>query len=231
MPNRPIPERTSDDCRRFSGLTRLYGEEGQARLATAHVCVVGIGGVGSWAAEALARSGVGRLTLIDLDHVAESNINRQIQAADPTLGQAKVEAMRARIAGYAPDCGLTLIDDFVTPENAAEYLDNGFDYVIDAIDSVRAKVAMIAVCHRAGIPLVTCGAAGGKTDPTRPGFGSTTLPAPSRIRCCRGCALSCASPTASRASRTSGSASRQCIPSNPCALRPPGRSATRTHPA
>lgn len=167
MPNRPIPERTSDDRRRFSGLTRLYGEEGQARLATAHVCVVGIGGVGSWTAEGLARSGVGRLTLIDLDHVAESNINRQIQATDPTLGQAKVEAMRARIASYAPDCGLTLIDDFVTPENAAEYLDNGFDSVIDAIDSVRAKVAMIAVCQQVGIPLVTCGAAGGKTDPTR----------------------------------------------------------------
>jgi tRNA threonylcarbamoyladenosine dehydratase len=167
MPNLPIPERTSDDRRRFSGLARLYGEAGQARLAAAHVCVVGLGGVGSWAAEGLARSGVGRLTLIDLDQVAESNINRQIQAADPTLGQAKVEAMRARIASYAPDCALTLIDDFVTPENAAERLDAGFDSVIDAIDAVRAKVAMIAVCHRAGIPLVTCGAAGGKTDPTR----------------------------------------------------------------
>ncbi|MTW21399.1 tRNA threonylcarbamoyladenosine dehydratase [Allochromatium palmeri] len=167
MPNQLTPERTSDDRRRFSSLARLYGAEGQARLAAAHVCVVGLGGVGSWAAEGLARSGVGRLTLIDLDHVAESNINRQIQAADPTLGQAKVEAMRARIASYAPDCELTLIEDFVTPENAAEYLDNGFDSVIDAIDSVRAKVAMIAVCHRAGIPLVTCGAAGGQIDPTR----------------------------------------------------------------
>ena len=166
MPNLPIPERTINDRRRFSGLARLYGEEGQDRLTAAHVCVVGIGGVGSWAAEALARSGVGSLTLIDLDHVAESNINRQIQAADPTLGQAKVEAMRARIASYAPDCDLTLIEDFLTPENAAELVGAGFDHVIDAIDSVRAKVAMIAVCHRAGIPLVTCGAAGGKADPT-----------------------------------------------------------------
>ncbi|QGU33055.1 tRNA threonylcarbamoyladenosine dehydratase [Thermochromatium tepidum] len=167
MPNPLHPECPSDHRRRFSGPTRLYGKDGQARLAAAHVCVVGIGGVGSWAAEALARSGVGRLTLIDLDHVAESNINRQVQAADSTLGQAKVEAMRARIASYAPDCVTTLIDDFLTPENAAEYLDNDLDYVIDAIDSVSAKVAMIALCHRAGIPLVTCGAAGGKTDPTR----------------------------------------------------------------
>ncbi|MGQ9660670.1 MAG: tRNA threonylcarbamoyladenosine dehydratase [Thermochromatium sp.] len=167
MPSRRRPESTSDDRRRFSGLARLYGEEGQARLAAAHVCVVGLGGVGSWAAEGLARSGVGRLTLIDLDQVAESNINRQIQANDATLGQAKVEAMRARIASYAPDCELILIDDYLTPENAAEYLHDGLDYVIDAIDAVRAKVAMIAVCHRLGIPFVTCGAAGGKTDPTR----------------------------------------------------------------
>jgi tRNA threonylcarbamoyladenosine dehydratase len=166
MSNPPSPERTPDR-RRFSGLARLYGEEGQARLAAAHVCVVGLGGVGSWAAEGLARSGIGRLTLIDLDHVAESNINRQIQAADPTLGQAKVEAMRARIAGYAPDCDLTLIEDFVTPENAAELVGAGFDHVIDAIDSVRAKVAMIAVCHQSGLPILTCGAAGGQIDPTR----------------------------------------------------------------
>lgn len=156
-----------NDRRRFGGIARLHGEDGRARLATAHVCVVGIGGVGSWAAEGLARSGIGHLTLIDLDHVAESNINRQIQATDATLGQAKVEAMRERIASYHPACVVTTIDDFVTPENVAERLDAGFDGVIDAIDSVRAKVAMLAFCHRAGIPVVTCGAAGGQRDPTR----------------------------------------------------------------
>lgn len=173
MPGCPEPKpqiesaQTPDTARRFGGITRLYGDDGQARLAAAHVCVVGIGGVGSWAAEGLARSGIGRLTLIDLDHVAESNINRQIHASDATLGQAKVEAMRARILGYHPSCALTLVDDFMTVENAAEQLSAGFDAVIDAIDSLRAKVAMIAFCQRTGLPLVTCGAAGGQVDPTR----------------------------------------------------------------
>ncbi len=156
-----------DDSRRFGGIARLYGDAGRARLAGAHVCVVGIGGVGSWAVEALARSGVGRLTLIDLDHVAESNINRQIHAADATLGQAKVEAMRERIAGYNPACRVALVDDFVTVDNAAQLLAGGFDYVVDAIDAVRVKVAMIAVARERGLPLVTCGAAGGQIDPTQ----------------------------------------------------------------
>lgn len=156
-----------DDARRFGGLARLYGEAGRARLGAAHVCVVGIGGVGSWAVEALARSGVGRLTLIDLDHVAESNINRQIHAGDATLGQAKVAAMRERIAGYAPACAVAEVDDFVTVDNCAALLGGGFDYVIDAVDAVRVKVAMIAFCRQAGVPVVTCGAAGGQIDPTQ----------------------------------------------------------------
>lgn len=156
-----------DDSRRFGGIARLYGDAGRARLAAAHVCVVGIGGVGSWAVEALARTGVGRLTLIDLDHVAESNINRQIHAADATLGQAKVEAMRERIAGYNPACRVAVVDDFVTVDNAAQLLAGGFDYVVDAIDAVRVKVAMIAVARERGLPLVTCGAAGGQIDPTQ----------------------------------------------------------------
>lgn len=157
----------AEDPRRFGGIARLYGEAGRARLAAARVAVVGIGGVGSWAAEALARSGVGALTLIDLDHVAESNLNRQIHATEATLGQAKVEAMAARIAGYAPGCAVTRVDDFVTAENAATLLGAGFDYVVDAIDAVRVKVAMIAVCRAAGVPVVTCGAAGGQIDPTQ----------------------------------------------------------------
>jgi len=156
-----------DDSRRFGGIARLYGEAGRARLGGARVAVVGIGGVGSWAAEGLARSGLGRLTLIDLDHVAESNINRQIHASDATLGQAKVEAMRERIAGFNPACRVEVVDDFVSIDNCAELLGAGFDYVIDAIDAVRVKVAMIAFCRRAGVPVVTCGAAGGQVDPTQ----------------------------------------------------------------
>lgn len=155
-----------DPQRRFSGIDRLHGHGTLARLAAAHVCVVGIGGVGSWAAEALARSGVGRLTLIDLDHVAESNVNRQIQALTETLGQAKVLAMRQRIAAINPACVVTTIEDFVTAENAATLLP-ACDAVVDAIDQVRPKAAMIAHCRRTKIPVVTTGGAGGRTDPAR----------------------------------------------------------------
>jgi tRNA A37 threonylcarbamoyladenosine dehydratase len=156
----------ADLQRRFGGIDRLYGRDSLARLASAHVCVVGIGGVGSWAVEALARSGVGRLTLIDLDHVAESNINRQVQALSETLGQAKVLAMKARVAAINPDCVVTTIEDFVTPENAATVLP-ACDAVIDAIDQVKAKAALIAHCRRARIAIVTAGGAGGRTDPSR----------------------------------------------------------------
>lgn len=155
-----------DPARRFGGLDRLYGSGTVDLLQRRHACVVGIGGVGSWAAEALARSGVGRLTLIDLDHVAESNINRQVHALDATLGQAKVVAMAERIAAFNPLCTVTRIEDFLTAENA-EALLQGFDVVIDAIDNVRAKVAIAAVCRRRHIPLVMAGGAGGKTDPAR----------------------------------------------------------------
>ncbi|MDD5248004.1 MAG: tRNA threonylcarbamoyladenosine dehydratase [Rhodocyclaceae bacterium] len=150
--------------RRFGGMTRLYGADAAARLAAAHVCVIGIGGVGSWAVEALARSGVGRLTLIDLDHVAESNINRQVHALDATLGQAKVLAMRSRIGEINPRCEVICIEEFVTPENAPTLLP-ACDALIDAIDQVCAKAALIAHCRRAGIALVTTGGAGGRSDP------------------------------------------------------------------
>lgn len=157
--------------RRFGGVDRLYGEGALARLGGAHACVIGIGGVGSWVAEALARSGVGALTLIDLDHVAESNINRQVHALDDTLGQAKVEAMAARIRAINPHARLTLVDAFIAPDNAAALLLPGdgsrFDVVIDAIDQVRAKVAVAAHCHRQRIPLMIAGGAGGKRDPGR----------------------------------------------------------------
>ncbi len=154
-----------DNDRRFGGVARLHGAVGAARIAAAHVCVIGIGGVGSWAVEALARSGVGRLTLIDLDHVAESNINRQIQATEATLGKAKVVAMAERIALINPGCHVEGIEEFVEPENVATLLPE-CDGVIDAIDAVRAKAALIAHCQRGKRLLLTTGGAGGRIDPT-----------------------------------------------------------------
>ena len=153
-------------ARRFVGVDRLYGRGSVTRLMAAHVCVVGIGGVGSWAVEAFARSGLGRLTLVDLDHVAESNINRQAHALEDTLGQAKVIAMAERIAKIAPLCRVEGIEEFVTAENVATLLPT-CDLVFDCIDDVRAKAALIAHCRRAKIPVVTTGGAGGRTDPTR----------------------------------------------------------------
>ena len=162
-----IADSAADVVRRFAGTRRLYGAEAWQRLANASVCVVGIGGVGSWAAEALARSAIGRITLIDLDMVAESNVNRQIHALDNVFGMAKTDAMAQRIAAINPECHVTCIEDFVTPDNVATMLDHQFDYVIDAIDQVRTKAAMIAWCRQAAIPLVTAGGAGGQIDPTR----------------------------------------------------------------
>jgi tRNA A37 threonylcarbamoyladenosine dehydratase len=153
-----------DSERRFGGISRLYGVPSLARLAAAHVCVVGIGGVGSWAVEALVRSGVGRLTLIDLDHVAESNVNRQIHAVEETLGQAKVLAMAGRIASINPRCRVATIEEFVAPENLAKIVPS-CDALVDAIDQIKAKAALIAHCRGNAIPVVTTGGAGGKTDP------------------------------------------------------------------
>lgn len=155
-------ELSADLQRRFGGLERLYGVAGAAAIADSHVAVVGIGGVGSWAAEALARSGVGRLTLIDLDHVAESNINRQIHALSDTVGQAKVQAMQARIAQIHPGCQVHAVEDFVDADNWPALLPAAADAVIDACDAVRAKEAMAAWAVRSGARFITVGAAGGK---------------------------------------------------------------------
>lgn len=159
----------ADLARRFGGLERLYGVAGAARIRNAHVLVAGIGGVGSWAVEALARSGVGRLTLVDLDHVAESNINRQVHALDTTVGQAKVEAMRDRIGHIHPACRVLMLDEFVEPGNwqallaAAEAAHGPVTAVIDACDQVKAKVAMAAWARGASsAEFVSVGAAGGK---------------------------------------------------------------------
>jgi tRNA threonylcarbamoyladenosine dehydratase len=155
-------DEAADLQRRFGGLERLYGVTGAAAMRSAHVVVVGIGGVGSWAAEALARSGVGELTLIDLDHIAESNINRQIHALAGTLGQAKVRAMAERIAQINPRCKVHGIEEFVEPDNWPQLLPDGVGAVIDACDQVKAKVAMAAWALRTGILFVSVGAAGGK---------------------------------------------------------------------
>lgn len=157
-----------DFGRRFGGIARLYGERALERFRTAHVCVIGVGGVGSWIVEALARSAVGRLTLIDLDNVAESNINRQIQALSSTIGMAKIEALKQRIALINPYCEVELVEDFIDAENIPQMIGTDrFDYVIDAIDSAKAKAALIAYCSAHAIPLITIGGAGGQTDPTK----------------------------------------------------------------
>ena len=157
----------TDTDRRFGGTRRLYGPDGLARLQQAHVCIIGIGGVGSWAAEALARSAVGALTLIDLDHVAESNINRQLHALDETLGMAKVQVMADRIRGINPDCQVTTVEDFITLDNMATLIDDRFDYTIDCIDNFRLKAHLVTHCRRNKYRLVTTGGAGGQSDPTR----------------------------------------------------------------
>ncbi|RQP25715.1 tRNA threonylcarbamoyladenosine dehydratase [Piscinibacter terrae] len=148
--------------RRFGGLRRLYGDAGYARLRSLRVAVVGLGGVGSWAVEALARSGVASLTLIDLDHVAESNVNRQVQALGATLGKSKAEALRERIADIHPGCVVHAVEEFVDEKNWPSLLAQPVDAVIDACDQVRAKAAMAAWSLATGTPLVLSGAAGGK---------------------------------------------------------------------
>ena len=162
FPGQPDPV---DAERRFGGIGRLYGTPALARFRAAHICVIGVGGVGSWIVEALARSAIGQLTLIDLDNVAESNINRQIQALTGTIGQAKIAALAERIAQINPACRVNLVEDFIDANNLDAMIGGkGYDYVIDAIDSVKAKAALIAYCRDQALPVITIGSAGGKTD-------------------------------------------------------------------
>jgi len=156
----------SNLAERFRGIDRLYGVGSVERLARAHVCVIGIGGVGSWAVEALARSGVGRLTLIDADEVCISNTNRQLHALDGAFGKAKVAVMAERARAIHPGIAIDAIEQFLTPSNLADLLDRGYDLVIDACDAFRVKVETIAWCRRRKLPLITIGSAGGRTDPT-----------------------------------------------------------------
>lgn len=152
---------------RFSGIGRLYGVQGLQRLQNSHVCVVGIGGVGSWTAEALARSGVGAITLIDMDDICVTNTNRQIQALDSSVGRLKVDVVAERLRAINPDIQLTVHMAFVTANNQHELISPALDYVVDCIDSVKNKAALIAYCKRQKIRIVTTGAAGGQSDPAQ----------------------------------------------------------------
>ena len=152
---------------RFAGIERLYGQQAVQFFPDAKFCVIGIGGVGSWAAEALARTGIGHITLVDMDDICVTNTNRQLHALKGTVGDQKIEVMAERIRQINPECQVTCIDDFITPDNVAEILTPKFDYVIDAIDAIRPKAALLAYCRRNKIPVVTVGGAGGQIDPTQ----------------------------------------------------------------
>lgn len=158
---------TNPSDQRYAGIDRLYGQGSAARLAGRHVCVVGLGGVGSWAVEAFARSGVGRLTLIDADEVCVSNTNRQLHALDGQYGRGKAEVLAERCRAINPAIEVRTIASFLTPSNLAELLDRGYDLVLDACDSFRSKVELIAWCRRRKLPVVVVGSAGGRTDPTQ----------------------------------------------------------------
>ena len=183
----PSPQQ-SNQQRRFAGVARLYGDEGLEAFSRAHVLVAGLGGVGSWALEALARSGVGEITLMDFDHIAPSNVNRQLHATEENFGKSKVQAMAERLVSINPQIKLHLIDDFLTIDNLSEHLDQGIGnplfVVLDATDDVKMKIALAAYCEGRRnlnelnesviqrvkvqkIPLILCGGAGGKLDPSR----------------------------------------------------------------
>ena len=151
---------------RFSGVGRVLGADAPARLAAAHACVIGIGGVGSWVAEALARSGVGEITLIDLDDICVHNINRQIHALTSSIGRLKVEVMADRIRDIHPGCTVHAEAAFLTPKTADALLSRPYQVVVDAIDRAGGKAKILAECRARSIPVVTTGGAGGKQDPT-----------------------------------------------------------------
>jgi tRNA A37 threonylcarbamoyladenosine dehydratase len=157
----------TDALTRFGGIARLYGQEGLSRLLASHVAVVGLGGVGSWAAEALARSGIGRLTLIDLDEVCLTNINRQLPALESTVGRFKAEVLAERLQAIHPTARIEPLTEFFTEASASRLLEAGYSAVVDAIDPVRNKTTLIAEARQRHLPIVVCGAAGGRRDPTR----------------------------------------------------------------
>lgn len=161
-----VQDPTSDDPR-FAGIARLYGREAFEQLRRSHIAVVGIGGVGSWAAEALGRTGIGRITLIDLDEVCQTNTNRQLPAMTGQIGRPKVDVMAERLRAINPDCEVRAVMDFVTDRTLPDYITEDLDGVADCIDSVKSKVELIAWCRRRRIPIVTAGGAAGQIDPTQ----------------------------------------------------------------
>lgn len=152
---------------RFGGIQRLYGKTAMNKFSRSHVCVIGIGGVGSWCVEALARSGIGKITMIDLDEICISNVNRQLHAMDGEIGRQKTSAMASRVQAINPECQVVCRETFFGERNADEILGDGCDYLIDAIDHVRAKSLLLAGCKQRGIPVISCGAAGGLRDPSQ----------------------------------------------------------------
>jgi tRNA A37 threonylcarbamoyladenosine dehydratase len=157
---------STDYQERFSGIARLYGADGAARLRSAHVAIIGVGGVGSWSVESLARTGIGALTLIDLDEVCVSNVNRQLPALTSEIGKPKVHVLKERVLGINPECQVHAIEEFFTSVNAAALLSIPYTCVLDAIDDVGNKSLLLAECARHKVPVVTVGAAGGRRDPT-----------------------------------------------------------------
>ena len=162
-----MTEKAVDLDRRFGGIIRLYGKKKFQLIQNYHVCVIGIGGVGSWVAESLARHGVGKITLIDMDHIAESNINRQIHALDSTIGESKIQAMKNRIIDINPMCQVKCIDDFLEESNIERYISSQFNYVVDAIDQSSVKINLAEHCQANNLALLMIGGAGGRTDPSR----------------------------------------------------------------
>jgi len=155
-----------DTNRRFGGVERLYGKQALQQFKQSHIIVIGVGGVGSWVVEALARNAIGKLTLIDMDVVAESNINRQLPALSSTMGKNKTDVMAERVRDINEDCDVCIIEDFITQENIADLIDENAEYVIDCIDNSKVKAALIAWCKRQKLKIITLGGAGGQIDPS-----------------------------------------------------------------
>lgn len=156
---------------RFGGIARLYGQDGLLHLYKAHFLIAGLGGVGSWAAEALARSGIGKLTLIDLDDICQTNTNRQVHALNSTVGQQKADILSARLKDINPDITIETVNDFVTQKNIQTYLNGDINVVIDAVDSANVKAAFVAHCSKLKIRLIVSGSSGGKRDPLKIAVG------------------------------------------------------------
>lgn len=152
---------------RFGGIARLYGNASLQTFLNARIAVIGVGGIGSWAVESLARSGIGHITLVDLDEICITNVNRQLHAMDGQIGRQKTEAMAERAKAIHPNANIEVISRFFNESSANEILDTGFDGVIDAIDQTHHKTLLVAECHKRGFHTVTCGAAGGRRDPTK----------------------------------------------------------------